>query len=72
MRIEQRWLAWMGFGGILLGIGLVVFRARSVGDAILDLQFRIPRDPLALFGNILIIASALSLVLLRLRWGKEA
>ena len=67
MKIEQRWLRWIGFGGIFLGIGLIVVRAQSLGDAILDLQFRIPQDPVALLGNILVIASALFLILVRLR-----
>ena len=54
-------------GGIFLGMGLIVVRAQSLEDAILDLQFRIPQDPIALFGNILAIASALFLILFRLR-----
>lgn len=41
------------------GIGLIVVREESLGEAILDLQFRIPQDPVALFGNILVIAAAL-------------
>jgi Na+/glutamate symporter len=54
-------------GGIFLGMGLIVVRAKSLEDAILDLQFRIPQYPIALFGNILAIASALFLILVRLR-----
>jgi drug/metabolite transporter (DMT)-like permease len=65
MKIEQHWLRWIGFGGIFLGIGLIVVRAQSLGDAILDLQFRIPQDPVALLGNILAIASALFLILVK-------
>ncbi|MFQ6093105.1 MAG: hypothetical protein ACE5OR_10565 [bacterium] len=60
-------LVWIGFGGILLGIALTVVRARSVGEAILDLQFRIPQDPVALLGNVLVVASALFLILIRLK-----
>jgi hypothetical protein len=52
-------------GGIFLGMGLIVVRAKSLEDAILDLQFRIPQDPIALFGNILAIASALFLILVK-------
>jgi len=52
-------------GGIFLGMGLIVVRAKSLGDAILDLQFRIPQDPVALLGNILAIASALFLILVK-------
>jgi len=62
----QRWLAWTGCGGMFLGLALILARARSLGAAILDLEFRIPEDPVALFGNILAIASALFLVSLRL------
>jgi hypothetical protein len=46
-------------------MGLIVVRAKSLGDAILDLQFRIPQDPVALLGNILAIASALFLILVK-------
>ncbi|MEW6455936.1 MAG: hypothetical protein AB1410_04380 [Acidobacteriota bacterium] len=70
MKKEQPWLEWIGLGGIILGIGLIVVRARSLGNAILDLQFRIPQDPVALFGNILAIASAFFVVLLRLKHRK--
>ena len=52
-------------GGIFLGMGLIVVRAKSLEDAILDLQFRIPQDPVALLGNILAIASALFLILVK-------
>lgn len=71
-KITQRRLAWAGFGGVLLGIALIVVRAGSLGDAILDLQFRVPQDPVALLGNILVIGSALFLVLLRSRWGEKS
>jgi hypothetical protein len=54
-------------GGIFLGISLIVVRAKSLVDAILDLQFRIPQDPVALFGNILAIVSALFLVFVKLK-----
>ncbi|MFQ6045518.1 MAG: hypothetical protein ACE5PT_04040 [Gemmatimonadales bacterium] len=57
-------LAWVGIAGIVVGIGLIVLRARSPLDAIFDLQFRIPRDPVALVGNILVLASALFLIIL--------
>lgn len=67
MKIEQHWLRGIGFAGIFLGIGLIVVRAKSLGDAILDLQFRIPQDPVALVGNILVIASALFVILVRLK-----
>lgn len=53
------------FAGIFLGIFLMVIRAQSLTDAFLDLQFRIPKDPVALFGNILAIASGLLLILLK-------
>jgi hypothetical protein len=52
-------------GGIFLGMGLIVVRAKSLEDAILDLQFRIPQDPVALLGNILALASALFLILVK-------
>jgi len=67
MNVQQPLLRRIGWGGIFLGIGLIVVRAESLGDAILDLQFRIPQDPVALFGNILVIVSALFLILVRLR-----
>ena len=65
MKTKQHGLWWIGWGGIFLGMGLIVVRAKSLGDAILDLQFRIPQDPIALFGNILAIASALFLILVK-------
>jgi drug/metabolite transporter (DMT)-like permease len=65
MKIKQHWLWWIGLGGIFLGMGLIVVRAKSLGDAILDLQFRIPQDPVALLGNILALASALFLILVK-------
>jgi len=65
MKIKQHWLWWIGLGGIFLGMGLIVVRAKSLGDAILDLQFRIPQNPVALLGNILAIASALFLILVK-------
>jgi hypothetical protein len=64
---KTAWVVVDRMGGIFLGMGLIVVRAKSLGDAILDLQFRIPQDPIALFGNILAIASALFLILFRLR-----
>jgi hypothetical protein len=64
---KTTWVVVDRMGGIFLGMGLIVVRAKSLGDAILDLQFRIPQDPIALFGNILAIASALFLILFRLR-----
>lgn len=72
MRRRQRWVQWIGFGGLFLGIALMAVRAGSVGDAILDLQVRIPQDPAALFGNILAIASGLFLVFLKLRGRRRA
>jgi|GEM_PF-5619544 hypothetical protein len=65
MKTKQHWLWWIGWGGIFLGMGLIVVRAKSLGDAILDLQFRIPQDPVALLGNILALASALFLILVK-------
>lgn len=67
MNVQQPLLRRIGWGGIFLGIGLIVVRAESLGDAILDLQFRVPQDPVALFGNILVIASALFLIRVRLK-----
>jgi len=64
-RLFNKALWWIGWGGIFLGIGLIVVRAQSLGDAILDLQFRIPQDPVALLGNILAIACALFLILVK-------
>jgi len=72
MKIEQHWLRAIGFAGIFLGIGLIVVRAKSLGDVILDLQFRIPADPVALLGNVLVIASALLFVLLRIKGRRES
>ncbi len=71
MDMQQCGCVWTGFGGIFLGVALIVVRARSLGEAILDLEFRIPRDPVALFGNLLVIASALLLVWLKLSRGKR-
>lgn len=67
MKKIRCWLVWMSLGGILLGVGLIVVRARSIGDAILDLQFRIPEDPVAIFGNLLVIVSVLVFVLIWLK-----
>lgn len=67
MKKIRCWLIWMSLGGILLGVGLIVVRARSIGDAILDLQFRIPEDPVAIFGNLLVIVSVLVFVLIWLK-----
>lgn len=57
---------WAGLAGILFGIVLIIIRSKSFMDAILDLQFRIPKDPVAIFGTILVFASAAFLVLLKL------
>jgi hypothetical protein len=62
---KTTWVVVDRMGGIFLGMGLIVVRAKSLEDAILDLQFRIPQDPIALFGNILAIASALFLILVK-------
>lgn len=67
MKKIRCWLVWMSLGGILLGVGLIVVRARSIGDAILDLQFRIPEDPVAIFGNLLVIVSVLVFILIWLK-----
>jgi len=72
MNVQQPLLRRIGWGGIFLGIGLIVVRAASLGDAILDLQFCIPQDRVALFGNILVIVSALFLVFVKLKTRRGA
>jgi hypothetical protein len=62
---KTTWVVVDRMRGIFLGMGLIVVRAKSLGDAILDLQFRIPQDPVALLGNILALASALFLILVK-------
>jgi hypothetical protein len=62
---KTTWVVVDRMGGIFLGMGLIVVRAQSLGDAILDLQFRIPQDSVALLGNILAIACALFLILVK-------
>lgn len=71
MKLPERWLLLIGWTGLLVGVGLIVLRARSFGDALLDLQLRIPEDPIALFGNILAVVSGLFVVWLKLRWRRR-
>lgn len=67
MRTQQGSLAWIAFGGILLGFALIVMQARFLGTPIFDFQFHVPQDPWALLGNILITLSILFLIRLKLK-----
>ncbi len=62
MSAEQRSFTWMGWAGILLGIGILVIQAKFLGAAILDLAFHIPLDPAALAADVLIVVSILFLI----------
>lgn len=71
VEVAHRRRLWIGCGPVAFGIALVVFRAGPFEDAILDLQLRLPRNPVALFGNGWIIASPLFLVASKGRWGRK-
>ncbi|MFQ5833864.1 MAG: hypothetical protein ACE5H4_14245 [Candidatus Thorarchaeota archaeon] len=56
--------------GILLGVGfamlivdLVFLEEKSLGEALLTMQFGIPERPLGILANVVIIVSAIALVL---------
>lgn len=65
MTLGRHLLIRLCFVGVFIGILLVVIRAKSLVDAFLLLQRRVPTDPFALFGNVLVIVSALSLIYLK-------
>jgi len=67
MKTQQGSLAWIGFGGILLGFGLIIAQARFLRAPVFDFQFHVPQDPWALLGNILITLSILWLIRLKLK-----
>jgi len=54
-------------GFVLLLIDLILFEKKSIGQTLITLQFGVPKKPLGIIANAVVIISAIALVLAYLR-----